>query len=122
MEAYEKTIAVYNRGESNARLDYDVESVEILGELYKVGESYTSQELKEKLLKDYPFKIMVEKSGDELISGQEDGFFRIRVIWQYDSGNDAWDTYWGNRAYDYYEVNPNGKSISIKLRLKATQV
>lgn len=122
MPDYERTIEVYNRGESNAKLDYDVESIEILGDLYEVGNTYTSQELKDMLINNYPFKINVEKSGDELSSGSGNGFFRISVVWQYESGNDSWDTYWGNKAYEYYESNQNGKSISIKLRLKATQV
>lgn len=121
MEDFEKVIEVINRGESDAKLDYEVEYIEILGDTYEIGENYTSDDLENMLNNNYPFKITVEKSGDVLIGGTGNGSFTIRVVWPYESGNDALDTYWGNKAYEYYENNPNGNSVLLRLKLMATQ-
>lgn len=121
MENFERVIEVINRGESDAKLDYEVEYIEILGDTYEIGENYTSDDLENMLNNNYPFKITVEKSGDVLIGGTGNGSFTIRVVWPYESGNDALDTYWGNRAYEYYENNPDGNSVLLRLKLMATQ-
>lgn len=121
MEDYERTIIVHNRGESNASLSYEIQSVEILGDTYELGDAYTSDDLENLLNNNYPFKITIEKSEGELESGTGDGSFTIRITWPYESGDDELDTYWGKRAYEYYQQNPDGKSVYIKMKLEATQ-
>ena len=56
-----------------------------------------------------------------MAEGNGNGSFKITVEWPFESGNDENDTLWGNKAYEYYSVNPNEQSIALNLTLIATQ-
>lgn len=121
MEKFEKDIQVNNTGEIDAYLKYEIQSLKILGDTYNVSDDgVTSEELKNKL-KEYPFKISVEKSEETLEAKTGTGNFKITVEWPFESGDDQLDTFWGNKAYEYYSLNPNEKSILINIDLIAVQ-
>lgn len=67
MERYEKEINVRNKGEVSAKLDYEIESIEILGEKFEVDENTTSEDLENKIEQEYPFKIIVNLEDSNLI-------------------------------------------------------
>ncbi len=121
METYEQNITVYNKGESKATLDYEFESIEILGEKFEIGENFTSEDLENKIKNDYPFKINIVKDDSNLVGENGEGYFRITVEWPFESGNDSLDTYWGNKAYEYYSLNPGKESLHIEMMLIAVQ-
>lgn len=121
MEKFEKNIQVNNTGEIDAYLKYEIQSLKILGDTYSVSEGgFTSEELANKL-KEYPFKINIEKSGETLEAKTGTGNFKITVEWPFESGDDQLDTFWGNKAYEYYSLNPDEKSILININLIAVQ-
>lgn len=122
MESYLKEITVKNKGEMKAELSYNIKSLKVLDNRYTVGEDITDEELQNKIETEYPFKINIAKDDSELIQGTGDGKFSISVEWPYESGDDEKDTLWGNKAYDYYEANPDKKSIEIQLELVAKQI
>lgn len=122
MEDYVQEITVHNEGETPATLSYEFESIEILGEVYEVNENYSSEDLQNKIEQDYPFKILIEKDDGGLSDATGNGSFKITVYWPFESGDDELDTYWGNKAYEYYSLNPGETSLLIKLRLIATQI
>lgn len=121
METYEQNISVYNKGESKATLDYEFQSIEILGEKFEVGEDFTSEDLENKIKNAYPFKINIVKDDSNLVGENGEGYFRITVEWPFESGDDALDTYWGNKAYEYYSLNPGKESLHIEMMLIAVQ-
>ena len=121
MDDYEKIVEVHNRGETKAKLSYEFVSYQILGETFEVGEDYTSTELENKIEQDYPFKINVQIDTDSIDESNGKGEFKITVSWPYESGDDELDTYWGNKAYEYYSLNPGQKSLLINMKLIATQ-
>ena len=47
--------------------------------------------------------------------------FNVSVKWDYESGNDELDTYWGNQAYLYKESHPDEPCIQISIKLYVTQ-
>ena len=120
METYETNIEVLNKGESTATLSYSFQSITILGETFEVGENMTSEELENKIKEEYPFKVNITTDAEELEQGGR-SYYRITFEWPYESGNDELDTYWGNRAYEYYSLNPGDTSLNIKIELKAVQ-
>lgn len=122
METVEDNITVKNKGEVKAELDYDIASLKVMDELYEVGENITSEQLETKMKNDYPFKISVTMDDTQLAEGTGPGAFTVKVEWPFESGNDELDTQWGNKAYEYYSVNPGEKSIEIELVLKAQQL
>lgn len=128
METFERIIQVNNKGDMEARLSYDVLSAKIMDEYFEVGqtlsgssEELTSDDIEYYLSHNYPFKINIEKDEDELSAENGVGYFRITIEWDYESGNDALDTFWGEKAYNYYNTHPGDESIEINLLLKATQ-
>ena len=57
-----------------------------------------------------------------MIQGTGAGRFAVTIEWPFESGDDELDTLWGNKAYEYYAVNPEEKSIEIELKLIAQQI
>lgn len=123
METFERTIEVHNKGETKAVLDYEIESLKIMDDTYVVNEEtgLTTQDIENRIKTEYPFKINIEKNDNQLEQGSKDGYFKITIEWPFDSGDDEKDTIWGNKAYEYYALNPGEKSIELKLQLIATQ-
>lgn len=122
METYEKTITVKNKGEIRAQLGYEVRGLKIMDESYKVGENITMEELENKIKTDYPFKINIVKEDSSLQQGTGEGTITVTVEWPFESGDDQLDTLWGNKAYEYYSLNPGEKSILIDVVLTAQQI
>ena len=124
MEDFEETIEVRNKGKTKAELSYEIKSLKIMDENYEVTEDsgLTSEELENKIDTEYPFKITVELDDSGLAVEDGIGTFKIKVVWPYESGNDELDTLWGNKAYEFYENNPDGKAIVLKIELTAQQL
>lgn len=122
METFERTVTAKNRGEIKAELDYEIISLKVMDEEYKIGDDITMEELENKMKNDYPFKINVFKDDTLLKEGTGDGIFSVTVEWPFESGDDALDTLWGNKAYEYYSLNPGKKSIEIEIKLSAKQI
>lgn len=122
MKNEEKVVTVKNTGEIKAELEYQLNSLKVLDDYYKVGENITDEELLNKINKEYPFKINVTKDDTLLSQGVGNGEFKVTVEWPFESGNDELDTLWGNKAYEYYSKNSEGKSIEIEITLIAQQI
>lgn len=122
MEVAENNIVVKNKGEIKAELDYEILSLKVMNESYKVGENITTEGLENKIKTEYPFKINISKDDTLLSEGTGEGKFTVAVEWPFESGDDELDTLWGNKAYEYYSENPNAKSIEIELKLIAQQI
>ena len=121
MENFEKNIEVRNKGETKATLSYQIESIRVMEDTYQVTESFTSEDLERLIKETYPFKITIEKDDTEFAQGTGHGSFSIKVRWPFESGDDEKDTYWGNKAYEYYSLHPGEKCIELKAKLIATQ-
>lgn len=120
MEDYVQEIEVLNKGEISAGLSYKIMSIEIFGEKLEVGDQYTSDDL-QNILNNYPFKITIDSSTDQIEAGNGQGKFTIRVAWPFESGNDELDTYYGNKSYEFQTNNPQAKSLIVKFELTAKQ-
>lgn len=122
MEKVENNISVKNRGEIKAELSYEITSAKIMDEVYQIGDDMTTEQIENNIKTKYPFKINIEKEDTELSQGIGAGSFSVIVDWPFESGNDELDTLWGNKAYEYYSVNPGSKSVEIKITLIAQQI
>ena len=124
MDTFEKEIEVHNKGETPAILTYEIKSLEIMGEKFEANEDtgLTSDDIEQKVEQEYPFKISISTDGNSELNSNEKGSFKVTVHWLFESGNDNLDTYWGNKAYEYYSLNPGKESIVLNLELIATQI
>lgn len=120
MEDQTKTLTAYNDGEMVAQLSYDIKQLRILDTTYTASETLTSEEIKEFLV-DYPFKLTFTIDNSNLNAENGSATFIIMLTWDFESGDDALDTAWGERAYEYNKNNPNSPSIHAEIEVRATQ-
>ena len=123
MERFEKVVEAHNNGETKATLEYEIQEFTVMGETFTVDEENgpTTQDIVNKMNTEYPFKIQIEKDDTLLSEGTGSGKFTISLDWEFESGDDETDTTWGNKAYEFYSLNPGENSIEIKMTLMATQ-
>lgn len=123
MDDYTETITVINSGEMDGKITYDIKKMIILGEVYEVSSTVTTEDLKNMLENDFPFSIELKVSGEEdnTIPVGENKDVTISLVWPLD-GDDDRDTIWGENAYEYYKENgPDATSVRIELQLKVDQ-
>ena len=122
MATFEKEIKAKNSGDAIATLEYEIESFRVIDESFSIEQGYTSAELNNKITNEYPFKteFIIDDFGT-ISNSPELGKIRVKVTWPFESGDDAKDTLWGTKAYDFYDKNPEGKSIELKVKLIARQ-
>lgn len=133
MDKYTDDIKAYNMGEVNATVTYKILSARILNETYYSTEYYeenqtsapegtmTSAQLEDYFVDTYPFKIAFDISSEKIDAEVGETTYSINVIWPYESGDDALDTYWGTKAYDFIKANPNESCISMKVKIFIAQ-
>ena len=133
MTTYEREIEANNYGEMAASVHYVVLSANIMGDEYiteegrsnlgqePVATDMTSDELEEKLNDDYPFKITFGLSSNTIAPENGTATYNVTVEWPYESGDDEADTYWGNRAYDFIQNNPDDPCIDIRIKIYIQQ-
>ena len=116
-----KTLTAYNKGEMLAELLYQINSIRILNNTYTVSEDLTQEALLETIRQNYPFKLsfIIDNTNLYAINGSAD--FIASLSWDFESGNDAKDTQWGELAYAYNKENPDSSSIHIELSVSAVQ-
>ena len=120
MKSYTETLTASTTGESNAKIDFEIKEAKILGEDLLLL-NMTNDELIEYLKTNYPFKIELSSSNGVIeVSGKET--VTINVYWDYESGNDELDTYWGNKSYDYHQLYPDNSSLSLVIKITAYQI
>lgn len=120
MEPQSKTLTAYNSGEMKALLSYRIREIRILQETYTVDENLTQEQLIEQL-QGYPFKLSFSIDNTNLNAENGSSKFVISLSWEFESGNDALDTQWGEKAYEYTRKNPNSSSIHVEVDVSAVQ-
>ncbi len=133
MTTYEKEIRVSNFSDLDATVSYDILSVEIMGEKtysregkieYNLATSQndlTSAQLIQQLANDYPFVIDFDIDETHLEAVTGTATYTISIAWDYESGNDTLDTYWGERAFTYVNETPGAACISLDIKIKIQQ-
>ena len=141
METIHESIKIKNKGDSNAKLSYSIQSARILDEELDI-QSIEQENLKDKLSHEYPFSINIDLSDNFVLAKGTDAEFEMSVSWPLDSPNDTIDgeeidsnkkdSEWGNLAYRFeleeakkyqedstYQIRP---SIKIVISAKAEQI
>lgn len=121
MEDFSQEIQVENKGETKADLKYEIESIKIFGETFSRKSGMTSQQLEEKIANEYPINLDIQISNNSVDEGVGKSTFTINLSWPFESNNDELDTYWGEKAYEYYSKNANSNSLELEINLIATQ-
>ena len=113
-----KTIDITNNGEMTAYISYHIESVQIFDDLF-TSEDHSQEELINILNNNYPFNLSFANSDTEITVGQT-GKFSATLNWPFESGDDAADTYYGKKSYEFKQESDEPQ-IKIVVKIKASQ-
>lgn len=121
-KSFSKDITIYNRGDTDADLSYEISSITLFGVTtsYTEAQNANPSSLLSTIQSNYPFTFTPSFS-NSVLAANSDEVFNVSINWPYESGNDARDTRWGEQAYDYASSNPNLPSMKIELKIIATQ-
>lgn len=126
METMTEVIDIKNLGDTAAAVTYEIESARILDDEITADEE-DQDKLKDELSHDYPFHVDMSISDNYIHAHDGTGKFQISVSWPFESGNDEWDSEWGEKAYDF-ALNESKKepadqryAIKLEIHLKAVQ-
>lgn len=129
MDDYNYNLKIYNHGEIDARLTYELLSINILDREYisvqgradkkepANSNDLSSDELQEYLLNNFPFKIHLSLSDEDLQADLGESDFNLDVTWPFESGNDDLDTYWGKEAATFIKQHPEEPCIKLKVKV-----
>lgn len=133
MTDFTKDLSAYNKSDVSAKLQYTILNANIMGTEIKtkegkidaketlVGDELTSAQLESQLATNYPFKITMALSTQQMDAEYGEAKYSVFVKWPYESGDDATDTLWGNNAYDFKQANPDKSCITLKIKLDISQ-
>lgn len=133
MENYTNEVTAYNKSDLPATLTYTILEANILGDEYITKEGRgarleepvdgdkSSKELVDILKTNYPFRIVFTISNNIVDAENGEEKYSFNVIWPYEQNNDSLDTYWGVKAAEYKNNNPDIPSITIKVKLTIVQ-
>ena len=130
MEEVTEKIDIKNLGDTDAKLDYSIESARILDDELKSSDNSTAQVLDE-LSHDYPFHINISLNKKFVNAHDDTSQFEVSVSWPLDSLDNSKDSEWGSKAYQFQESeekkhqsDPNYQprtSLKIVISIKAEQ-
>lgn len=122
-KSFSKTLTIYNNGDTDADLSYQISSITLFGTTtsYTEAQNANVSDLLASIQSNYPFTITPTFSANVLAAHSSETF-SISINWPYESGNDARDTDWGGRAYTYSNAHPGLPSMVMEIKIIATQV
>ena len=106
MDTVTETINIKNFGDSDAQVKYSIVSARILDnpeDNYEVDDVTTSSYIEDLLSHEYPFHININLTRGYVLSQGEGCAFEVSLSWPLDSGDDALDSLWGKKAYDFQQ-------------------
>lgn len=135
-------IPIYNNGEIDANIAIDIVSITLFGKLQSANdytvEKYTDTDVVKFVIKGYPFVLSFALSTDYLTAGDSTTLNYI-LEWEYEKYDntqcsfsndevtidncDDFDTYFGEKAYEF-SSNPDNQGLSslvIQLKMNVTQ-
>ncbi len=119
MANYSDHIDIQNSGEMAARVTYEITSAKIFETTYS-SSNYTSAQIENILANNYPFTITFNVTNED-IGVNDSTSFVVNIVWPYESGDDALDTYWGKKSYDFKAANPGVDEIELRIKITAGQ-
>lgn len=128
MESIHQEAVLSNDGEQAARVKVSVAQYTLFGELYSSVASetypnpYDRTVLYNNLNSYYPFKVTIQTNAEEIRPGEKLKI-TVDVEWPFEGTRtdpdgtmtaNEWDTYWGNKAYEFYNTN-GSDSVSLHI-------
>ena len=128
MDIVSETIDIKNSGDSPAGIEYKIKSLRILDDEITIDDQY---QILDDISHKYPFHINMALSHKYAEANDGKGNFVVSVSWPLDSGDDEYDTEWGNKAHEFQKNEAEKakkdssyhtrSAIEVVISLEATQ-
>ena len=125
MPTHNEAVTISNNGDLDANVTFTIHSITVMGDTYSIETApYLDNPtaLQSFIDSTYPFTISYSVNNNLIEAGTGQLTLNFSVVWPYESGNDALDTYWGERAYTYAQQHPGEDMLFITLDVDVTQV
>lgn len=99
MDTVTESVNIKNKGDSDAKLSYIIESVRILDD--ELDMTLDQREIVDILSNNYPFNIDISLSKEYIDASIGEATIDLSVSWPLDSDNDIDDSLWGNKTYEF---------------------
>ena len=126
MDPKKEEIKIKNLGDTESKIKYKINKARILdsnADYYELSNNTTSEYIEDVLSHNYPFHIDISLD-KPYVDAKEEARFKVNVTWPLDSGNDALDSLWGRKAYQYdqtqAELQEEEKEPSIEVTINVT--
>ncbi len=119
MPDYNDHASIVNTGDMPGEAYFKIKSMRIFNQTYSDANN-TQEQLLSILNSNYPFTIDISLTNTYVEPGHTE-YFNIDIVWPYESGDDALDTYWGNYAYNFLQSNPTASCITIEAEVRVNQ-
>lgn len=107
MDTVHEVVNIENKGDSDARLRYEIVSARILDTDLSPDTNETVGLLEDSLSHGYPFHVNIDLSKHYISSRGDSSTFEVSVSWPLDSGNDGLDSTWGMNSYNFQHSEQN---------------
>ncbi|MFA5602758.1 MAG: hypothetical protein WDA21_03365 [Bacilli bacterium] len=120
MATVSEIVKIRNLGDSNANIKYEIESARILDEdEYMVdGEVIFSNQVEDIISHNYPFHININLSKNYALAQGDESDFEVSISWPLDSGDNVLDSFWGNKAYEFQQMEEDRKDLNPEYEIR----
>lgn len=101
MEPVHELVSIQNKGDSDAKLSYQVASVRVMDNEIDL---LNTADINDTLAHQYPFHVNMELSKQYIKSNNDSSTFEVSVTWPLDSLNDNLDSQWGTNSYNFQQA------------------
>lgn len=120
-----KIINITNSGDTDAKIQYKITSITLFGESMIVGENCTSEEM-DAYIDTLPFEIDINLEKDVIQALGDTSKAEIKFNWSFEdevdiydiSEKDKLDTEFGQKAYEYNNLEQKEDEYSLKIDIK----
>lgn len=118
MDTVIESVNIKNKGDSDAKLSYEIKSVRILDD--ELDTSVDQNILRDTLSNGYPFSIDVALSREYIDGGGGKASIDLSVSWPLDSGDNDWDSSWGIKTYDFQDNEAKKEALDSSYQARSS--
>ena len=120
METVVESVNIKNKGDSEAKISYKIESVRILDK--ELDTTIKQEDLIDKLSNEYPFSIDISLSKEYVDANIGESSIDLSVSWPLDSDQNDKDSEWGNKTYEFQaneeKLKAQDKNYNMRTSIK----
>jgi hypothetical protein len=120
MDTVSEIVKIKNLGDADANIKYNIKSARILDENEYIVDEETvfSNQIEDIMSHDYPFHININLTKHYALAQGDESTFEVSISWPLDSGDDALDSLWGTKAYEFQQTEEARKALDPEYEMR----